>query len=512
MFRSRLSLLLKREYSLKLNLLSHFISYAFVAVATIVFVPFYLRYIGVEAFGLVGFFTSLQAILSVMDLGLGVVINRELALRSGKAEKAQESRDLVRTLEVIYWLLAFLLGVGMLLLSPLLARWINPQNLSIETVENCFMIMSFGLALQFPLLLYFGGLFGLQKQVLMSVANVCFALLRGFGILAVLHFVSPAPESFFIAQAVLAALQVSVVGLLLWGALPKGNGLTPRFQKNFFGKIWRFSTGLSGISIMGILLTQIDKIILGRILPLETFGYYSLANVVSSGLTRLTTPIFQAYFPKLSQLAAQGEEKTLAQIYHQGSQVMGIVIFPIAALFIFFSPELMFLWQGNLETVQNTYLPVSLLMLGSALSAALYIPYALQLAFGWVKLYFYALTAAVIVLIPLTVVLALYYGVVGAASVWIILNAALIIVVIPLMHRRILPNQKWKWFREDLIVPLLAVLAAGAAGRYFFVPDVSQIAVLFQLILIFLLLFTTVCFASSYSRNWIINRARLLFT
>ena len=62
---------------------------------------------------------------------------------------------------------------------------------------------------------------------------------------------------------------------------------------------------MSGIAITGAVLMHLDKLILSRLLPLEIFGHYSVAATVARGLYVLITPVFSAYFPRLSSLAAQ---------------------------------------------------------------------------------------------------------------------------------------------------------------------------------------------------------------
>jgi O-antigen/teichoic acid export membrane protein len=67
------------------------------------FVPLYIKFLGIEAYGLIGFFAMLQASFQILDLGLSQTMNREMARYSALRDKAGEARDLVRTLEVVYW-------------------------------------------------------------------------------------------------------------------------------------------------------------------------------------------------------------------------------------------------------------------------------------------------------------------------------------------------------------------------------------------------------------------------
>lgn len=499
------SKLIKTNFSIKSNIFANFLGNAVLTIASIVFVPIYLRYIGVEAYGLVGFFASFQAILLIMDLGLSLTLTRELALRDGIEDKAQESRNLVRTLEIIYWGIALSLGLLSILLVPVLTNWVNPQQLSPETIETCFFIMSIALILQFPIPFYQSGLVGLQKQVLSSVIIIFFSIFRYVGALAALHFISSKPQTFFIWQVISSGFQVLTLRICLWLILPKGTETT-RFQKNLLTEIWKFITGTGGIGLVSVLLMQADKIVLVKILPLEKFGYYAIASVVANAIYRLVYPIFQAYLPKFSQLVKKGDYNLLARTYHQGCQVMAVVILPFSAMLILFSNEIVFLWQHNAVTASQTSLIISLLTIGYALNSLIFIPYSLQLANGWTKLYFYSLTVGLIISIPSITYFSFHFGAIGAAIVIIAVNFSLLLWLIPSMHRRLLPTEKWRWFGEDVLFPLNTVLIVGLLSRFLFINQTSQFFVMIQLIFIFLLIFLSACLVTSFPRNWIMNR------
>ncbi len=57
-------------------------------------VPPYVKLIGVEAFGLIGLFVTLQILLSQFDLGLSMALNRELARLSVQEGTRLQMREL----------------------------------------------------------------------------------------------------------------------------------------------------------------------------------------------------------------------------------------------------------------------------------------------------------------------------------------------------------------------------------------------------------------------------------
>ena len=61
--------------------------------------PLYVRYLGIEAYGVVGLLGLLQGLASVLDLGLTTTVGREVARMSVVGAEAGRIRSTVRTLE-----------------------------------------------------------------------------------------------------------------------------------------------------------------------------------------------------------------------------------------------------------------------------------------------------------------------------------------------------------------------------------------------------------------------------
>ena len=111
----------QNKISLRQNILSNFAGQGWAFIVGMVAVPFYIRFIGVEGYGLVGFYGALRAILnSFLDFGLTATINREIARYSASPTKVGQTRDLVRTFEIAYWLIGLALGMVIILSASLM--------------------------------------------------------------------------------------------------------------------------------------------------------------------------------------------------------------------------------------------------------------------------------------------------------------------------------------------------------------------------------------------------------
>jgi O-antigen/teichoic acid export membrane protein len=241
-------------------------------------------------------------------------------------------------------------------------------------------------------------------------------------------------------------------------SLPK-SGHRSYFQKELLFRIWRFAAGLTGISVSAIILTQADKIILSKILPLEMFGYYTLATVVANTLYGFIGPVFSAMFPRFSQLVSLNDQDTLKELYHKACQFMSVMILPAAIVVSFFSSEILLLWTGDSLIVSNTHRIVSILIIGTALNGLMNLPYGLQLAYAWTTLSLYTNIIASIILVPMIYFLATRYGVIGAASAWVILNSGYVLIGIQIMHSRLLKGEQWRWYWQDVTLPASVALA-----------------------------------------------------
>lgn len=468
-----------------------------------IFVPVYIRFMGVEAWGLVGLFIGLQALATVFDLGIGMTLNRELARLSATLGNEQRMRDVLRSLEVIFWLLGGLLGVVVIAMAPIIAdHWLQTEAISTETVRLAIRIMGLNLAVQFLTRFYAGGLLGLEHQVLVNILGVIAGTVRSAGAILVLWLISPTVPAFFLWHALIATLHLLLVLFCLWRSLPSA-ARRATFRVDILKGVARFASGLTAISAIGAILTQSDKLILSGMLSLEAFGYYTLAWVVAGSLYRVAGPVYMAVYPRFCKLAELNDTGGLQNLYHFACQLVSVLIIPAAMLLVFFSREILDLWVRDANVVDNTYVLVSLLAAALGLNSLMLLPYALQLAYGWTRLTLYSGIVAVVLFVPSIVVLTNLYAGTGAAVAWIVLRLGYVLIVIHLMHRHLLPGEKYRWYFEDVGAPLVAALLVCVAGRLVFSASDSALVTVLCLIGILLTAFAVSVLAARRVGRWI---------
>lgn len=447
--------------SLKKNVLANYLGQGWTALMGLAFVPLYIKYLGMEAYGLIGVFAILQAWLSLLDMGMTPTLSREMARYTAGAHTAQSIRDLLRSLEVICFAIALLIVIlGWLSATWFSVNWLQAEKLPAEEVAQAISIIGFVVALRFVEGLYRGAILGLQKQVWLSAVGSGLATLRGGGAVCVLVWIRPNIQTFFIWQGLVSVVSILTFFFAVYRHFPSAVQAA-KFSWFQLKNIWKFAGGMMATTLLVLLLMQVDKIILSRMLSLEMFGYYTFAGTVTAVLYQLTGPITQAYYPRFTELVTKGDITGLIKIYHQSAQLISILIVPAALILVFFGEKILLLWTGNALLAHNVAPLLALLALGTMLNGLMHIPYMLTLAYGWPGFAVRQNIVAVLLLVPAILWATPRYGAIGAAWIWVILNSGYVLIGIHFMHLRLLPMEKWRWYLYDVVFPVMGALSVA---------------------------------------------------
>jgi O-antigen/teichoic acid export membrane protein len=455
---------------LKRNLIANFLGQGWGALMGLAFIPVFIRYLGIESYGLIGLYAVLQACLGLLDMGMTPTLSREMARFTGGQHSAQSIRNLLRSLEVVAFAVAALMAGAMWVCSGWIAsEWLRSGSLPVATVAQAFGIMGLVTALRFLEGIYRSSLVGLQRQVLFNVINSVMATMRWVGAIVILATVSASIQAFFLWQALVSLITVVIFAMTTYRSLPSvaGGG---RFSLAALRSVGHFAGGMLGITFLALLLTQVDKILLSKLLTLQDFGYYSLAAAVAGGLTMLASPIAQAFFPRLSELHARRDNAGLVDSYHLGAQIITVVVGSAAVILVVFAEPILQVWTHDPDLSRRSAPLVRLLAIGNLLNGLMWIPYQTQLAHGWTSLTVKINIISVLLIVPGILLATPHFGAEGAAWAWVILNAGYVVVGIHFMYRRILCGEKSKWYLQDIFLPF-----AGSIFGALLVLNVARI-------------------------------------
>lgn len=500
--------------SIKKNIFVNYATQIYTTVIGIIMVPVYIKYMGVEAYGLVGFFTMLQVWFGLLDMGVTPTMSRETARFNGGATDALSYRRLLRAIEGIFFIVAIAGGGAIFFLSEFLAQnWIKPGSLAKSEIVFSLEIISIIVASRWMCGLYRGVISGAEKFVWISKFNSIIATLRYIGVWPVLAFIDRSPTTYFIYQLVVAIIELMGISIKCYKLLPK----TPKDKQIKWDykplkKTLGFSLSIAFTSSVWVIVTQTDKLILSKILNLADYGYYTIAVLVASGITMLLGPVGSAIMPRMVSLESNGKHDQMILLYRKSTQLIVVISVATSTTLALGANLLLDAWTGNSILTKEVAPILSIYAWGNGVLGVASLPYFLQYAKGNLRFHLIGNALFLILYIPTIIFVASKYYAVGAGYVWLGINLITFSALLPLVHNKFMPGLNTKWFINDVFIIAIPIIISGMCLRGLFVFNGNRWfeaveLLLFEIILLavgalgssfFRYKFTKICFTRSF--------------
>lgn len=496
--------------SLKRNILANYGGQLYASLIAIVLVPLYVKLMGAEAYGLVGFYAMLQAWFALLDMGLTPTMGRETARFDGGAVGALGLRQLLRSLEGIF-LVTGLLGAALIAAAApdIASRWLKVQLLSLDEVSLAVSLMGVIVALRWVGGLYRGAINGFEHIVWLSGFNAGVATLRFAVVVPVLLIFGPTPTTFFVHQLLVALLELVMLTLKTYRLLPALDSKAwVRWQWQPLKGVLKFALTIAFTGAIWIVVTQTDKLLLSGLIPLSDYACFTLAVLLASGITLLSAPVGGAIVPRLTRLNAQGDETDLVRLYRRSTQLVAVIAVPIVLMLSCFAEPLLWAWTGDHELAHKAAPVLALYAVGNGVLALAAFPYYLQLARGEMRLHLIGNALFVVLFIPLLIPAVLHFGMVGAGYVWITANLLPFLFWLPVIHRRHLKGWHVRWLTEDILLIAVPASLLALAAMALVVWPASALPAAASLAALYGALLLVAAASSSDFRAWLASRRR----
>ena len=483
--------------SIRAALISGLASRFYVAALNLLSVPILLRWLGIEAMGLIGLIATIQALFSVVEAALASVVTHHTATLPGGGDARVSSLAVLRGVEKGYWVSTpIILVLSFVVAAFFLQGWANNTQLGLGEATLSVALLGASAALLWPTSYYGAVLYGVGRQGTVGLVTSITWTARIVIGLALLLVFGKKPSVYFAWQAVttlLCAIALRFVVVRAISGWPTIAGNVRRTMR----EIGRSVISLSAVTAAALVFNQIDKLIIGRIFSLETFGYYSLAWQLAGAIYLIYTPVYSAFLPAISRAHAAGDNDSVSRLMTDAMVVMGLLVLPLGACVTFVSEALLFAWTGNAATAAGTSLFLKLAFAGAVANALLFVPFAAQVPTNTTAITLRAVVGSIVAGLPLMVLGSIVYGAAAVVGVWAVVSIVQVGVVIYFTVTRILrvPIGRWAW--RSLGVIALPAIAAMAAFELL-VPDAST--------RIGSALFVVGAFALCYAITLLVNR------
>jgi O-antigen/teichoic acid export membrane protein len=236
-----------------------------------------------------------------------------------------------------------------------------------------------------------------------------------------------------VCQIAVGVVHVVVLRAMLFST--GGGGKAPAtFDIDILRRLWRATARTGTLMVIGILLSQIDRVVVSRLLTLESFGYYMLGATIASGIAVVSAPIFNATYPRLSRAAAISTAAVAAEYDRAFRANVGLVV-PIGMTAALMSRDMLQLWTGDAAIATAAGPTTTALALGATAIALSLTPTALQLARRDTRALSQIGAAFVLLMAVMVAVTGVWFGALGAAAGWSALAWAYLLAAMLVTHR-----------------------------------------------------------------------------
>jgi O-antigen/teichoic acid export membrane protein len=422
------------------------------------FTPVYIKYLGIEQFSIISFTLVITGIMSILDAGISSTLSREFALKN--TSHLTKVRGFA-TFEILYFGISLLGIVLITILSQHIAyNWLNLDTL--DPLRVSFYLKIIGVGISFELLsnFYVGGLMGLEQQVTANSYKIGWGVARNALVIIPLHYY-PSLELFFLWQTVATIAYAFLIRRALLLNLNTNISILrmPFLDTEILRRNWKFAGGILLIALVAGLNTQMDKLVISRILPITTLGYYILSVSLSQSLVSLVTPISMASLPRFTALYSARKVDEASQLYERYSVFVAIIVLAFGSNIIFFSKDLIWIWTGSIELAINAYQFIPYLTIGAIMLSFQYLPYSVAIANGYTRANNYLGLFSLIITMPGYWIMTKYFGAIGAAITYCSVQVLITPFYIHFVSNRFLKDKTSVLeILRRVIGPLLTVL------------------------------------------------------
>lgn len=437
------------------NIIANFLGRFWSILSNFLFIPLYIHYLGFESYSVISFTMVIAGLMAVLDAGLTATLSREFARIDNSSE---EKIRIYKTLETSYFIITAICILFVFFFSDYIAsEWINLKSFGIEKISYFIKIVSFDIGFQLLFRFYMGGVLGLEKQVEANLWQVLWGITRN-GIVVIVIIMFPTLDFFFIWQTISTVVFTLIMRFVL-NKLLIGNYLLNfqlQLNKTILNKVWRFAGGMLLISLVSSLNTQMDKIAISRLLPIENLGHYTLAVSLSMGIIIFVNPISTALLPRFTALYSQGKIEGATRIFNKTNLFVSILVFSIMINMIFFSKDLIWIWTSdlNLAVLASVFLPF--IAFGFGMLALQIIPFNVAIANGYTKLNNIMGIISLLITIPGYWIATIKIGAIGAAYIFSSVQTILTFIYMYFINKKFLKMESIsKFYIKNMLFPLL---------------------------------------------------------
>ena len=407
--------MIKKLFTTRLgqNVLTNYLAMAWLGVLSLALIPVYVNRLGPGQWGVVAICITVQGFLGLLDAGLGQIMQRDIARVEG--DRARETKTF-RVFSRLY----LGLGIAGFLIGQMAAGWfahfwVQAEGINTAEIESASRLVLIQFLFQFSNNAHIGYWNGLQHQKTANIRQCGFQTAKHAAAVALVLFWRPDAFAYLIPFAAISAIEWSVNRYSIRAGLAVAGDQVKTTGADLYAVARRGAVLGTGV-LIGMLVSQMDRIILSRTVALADYGTYVIVANLGLAFLQLQYPLVRALFPRIMQDETATPKRDSSKTMMLGMLVLCVIPCVVLAGF---APAILQLWIGNPGVVEQGAMPLRLIMLAVAMNAVYQVVYLRILA---LNVHRFVLFLNAFILLPYVLVvprLAIEFGIVAGGIGWI---------------------------------------------------------------------------------------------
>ena len=382
----------------------------FVTATGFAYTAFIVHRVSHGRFGILVLTTSLIAYSNVLDLGIGVTVQKMVAERA-HGGPSDEITTIVRNAVTFFTVIGVVVFAILIGIEPVVGGWFKVTGENLHLFQLSLAIAALGVGISFPSAIYtavhqangdyrFMSLLGICSQTV-QVAIGMGLLLAGYGIVALVIVGTSASVITFVIKVGHPRRRFGV-------RVRKGKSSWPMLRQMFSMSSWIFLLNLATHLIFAT-----DNFVVGAVLGTAAVASYQVALGPASALQTAGNQFDMVSLTAAASLQAQKAMDDLRRLLLEATGVVASVAMPGAVVFIVWGRQLLRLWVGR--SFEGSYWTLVVLAMGYLFATLTGSANQVVLALNRYKVIALLSVLEATVNLGLSILLARHIGIVGVA-------------------------------------------------------------------------------------------------
>lgn len=378
-------------------------------------IPYLLKNIGVEAFGILTLVWALIGYFSLFDFGLGRALTQQVSVARGN----QQHSNLPTLIKTGLWFTAFTGVVGGVLLAvlakPLALHWLNISILLQPSTAQALLVASIGIPLTTVTTGFRGILEGFEDFKGVNLLRICLGS-ANFALPALVVMFVGTSLVWMVGCLVFARLLILVAHAWLVHLKMPAGWMFAKFSKLDMRALLSFGAWMTISNIISPLMVTADRFIISGVLGATLVAYYTVPFELLIRVLVVPGALTAALFPRLASALAVDVFEAY-KLYNNSLKVVMAILIPTCLVIAFGSKWGMTLWLGE-DFAEHSWRIVVIMAIGLIFNGIAHVPFAAIQAKGSARTTAKLHILELIFYVPLLFVCLNYAGLMGAAVAW----------------------------------------------------------------------------------------------